>query len=423
MRANAAILCLGLLLAAGCATPGSPDCYRSEDCPSGQRCDLVTGACLPIVDAGGELDASLDDGGACTTTECAASCRARGYPDGGACLGTTCQCVGTPTDGGLEDAAETPDVALDTGGCDLVECTANCAAFGLAGECRTDGCVCTGGADADADDGTRDDAADEARTDEGGADDSGCPPGQSWCSGGCVDTTTSPLHCGACGRACRTDQVCAGGACACATGFTECSGLCRDVRSDPSNCGRCGNVCGGGRTCSGGSCVCSSGLTDCGGSCVDVLTDASNCGWCGNRCTCGGCSSGSCASSGGSASFTFPEWGDLSYIGSDPYMWQYGDYHQGTRSTSLACASSVSFTLYADDNILWGDWLSLRVSINGLAVGDFEFYEGYYVTSGSFSFAPIAGPTYTIRLEVTRTVLPGDGSVAISRGLSSWTLM
>ncbi|MBN1769731.1 MAG: hypothetical protein JXB32_00605 [Deltaproteobacteria bacterium] len=412
-------LALALLVPlAGCATVESVECRTDYDCPAGERCQAATGTCVPISDAWGEGDVFPDDAGACVPSTCNAECLAAGYT-GGTCLGTTCQCAGTP-DGGFEDAGgETPDTSL----CDPVECDANCAPFGMTGECRSEGCVCLGAADADADapfdDATAEDVpVDDARVDEG----TSCPPGQTLCPGGCVDTSSDALNCGACGRACRTDQACSGGACVCPTGLTECSGRCVDTRTDPANCGRCGGVCGAGRTCSGGTCVCAGGLTDCSGTCVDTMSDANNCGWCGNRCACGPCSGGTCVSSGGTATFYFPDWSDSAYIVGDPYMWNYGDYYQGTRSTSLACATSVTFTLYNDENWLDGDVLALRVSINGTVVGDFSYPAYVYSTTQSFSFPAILGPTYTIRLEVTRTVAYLCGSVVMSLGWSDWTL-
>lgn len=421
MRAGIALALLVPL--AGCATVESAECRADEDCPAGERCQVATGTCFRPADAWGEADADADGAGACVPSTCSAECLASGYA-GGTCAGTVCVCGGTP-DAGPEDAGpDRPDTAI----CDPVECDANCAPFGMTGECRAEGCVCLGGADADAD-APRDDAVagdatvEDGRTEDAPADEAvSCPPGQTLCPGGCVDTSRDALHCGACGRACRSDQTCSGGACLCPTGLTECSGACVDTQSSSTNCGRCGNVCGTGRACVDGACACTGGRTDCFGTCVDLWTDPANCGSCGNRCACGPCSGGTCASSGGSATFYFPDWGDSGYVAGNPYLWNYGDYYQGTRFTSLSCATSVSFTLWNDENWLDCDVLDLRVSINGTVVGNFSYPPYAYAVTQSFTFPAITGPTYTIRLEVTRTVAYLCGSVALSIGWSDWTL-
>ena len=40
-----------------------------------------------------------------------------------------------------------------------------------------------------------------------------CGPGTQWCGSSCVDTSTDPGHCGACGNACGPLQTCVGGTC------------------------------------------------------------------------------------------------------------------------------------------------------------------------------------------------------------------
>jgi hypothetical protein len=42
----------------------------------------------------------------------------------------------------------------------------------------------------------------------------------------------------------------------CAAPTTDCGGACVDVTSDPSHCGACGNACEPGATCAGGACTC-----------------------------------------------------------------------------------------------------------------------------------------------------------------------
>ncbi len=56
-----------------------------------------------------------------------------------------------------------------------------------------------------------------------------CDPGRSLCAGMCVDTSTEPTHCGACGRACEGGQRCELGACvtACESPRQRCGGRVR----------------------------------------------------------------------------------------------------------------------------------------------------------------------------------------------------
>jgi hypothetical protein len=125
-------------------------------------------------------------------------------------------------------------------------------------------------------------------------------PGESVCGGGCVDTMTSPLHCGMCDRACSSTDVCRGGTCVpsvtCMAGQTVCGGGCVDTMSDASHCGACNNACAAGQRCAAGSCaavrMCPAGQTDCAPMasammCVDTQVNAMNCGSCGNACATG----------------------------------------------------------------------------------------------------------------------------------------
>jgi hypothetical protein len=131
-----------------------------------------------------------------------------------------------------------------------------------------------------------------------------CEEGLTDCDGVCVDLATDLAHCGACGAVCESGLVavnCIAGVCSqvsCPAAIpTYCGELgendpnyvdsCVDTSSDPNNCGACGNVCASGE-CEAGVCLqaegCEAGLTDCGGVCVDLATDLDNCGACGEVC-------------------------------------------------------------------------------------------------------------------------------------------
>jgi hypothetical protein len=129
-----------------------------------------------------------------------------------------------------------------------------------------------------------------------------CAAGATRCEGLCTDLVSNPEHCGACGAACETGDVCHGGMCRadCPAGLTECDGSCVDTSTSPTSCGGCGFECPGGAVCLSGECVetCPSPRIACDGACVDPQADRFHCGGCGTECG-GGllCSAGECAAS------------------------------------------------------------------------------------------------------------------------------
>jgi hypothetical protein len=137
---------------------------------------------------------------------------------------------------------------------------------------------------------------------EDAAADVSCPPGRTPCGGSCVDQTTDPANCGACGHACAPTEVCNEGGCTstCSSGLTPCAGSCVDTSTDSANCGACGHACTPAENCTGGACVsiCPPGQTLCAGLCATLATDLSNCGSCGNVCPDGVNADRSCVSGG-----------------------------------------------------------------------------------------------------------------------------
>jgi hypothetical protein len=73
----------------------------------------------------------------------------------------------------------------------------------------------------------------------------GCPKGTTSCGGACVDTMSSSLHCGACGRACSLTNAipeCRAGSCAvasCNAGFADCD---MNPTNGCENVGACGGA-------------------------------------------------------------------------------------------------------------------------------------------------------------------------------------
>jgi hypothetical protein len=142
-----------------------------------------------------------------------------------------------------------------------------------------------------------------------------CQTDQLCCGGDqCIDVSSSPDHCGACGRACPKGTTCISGSCRCSAadsvscdldGGARCCGApgserCTDVKSSGANCGQCGAACGAGQYCSGGQCLCgqtacAAGQSCCGGSCVTASSDPKHCGACGVTCNTGeSCVGGKC---------------------------------------------------------------------------------------------------------------------------------
>ncbi|MDQ3178339.1 MAG: hypothetical protein M3Q72_12475, partial [Actinomycetota bacterium] len=145
--------------------------------------------------------------------------------------------------------------------------------------------------------------------------------GATECGAACVDTMTSPAHCGGCDMACPAPTG-ASGLCMAGTCRAVCDDLTGDcnadrtsptgngcetpLATDPANCGACGRVCtlaAAVAGCDAGACViatCDAGFSDCDASdatgCeAELATDVANCGACGNACAAGSvCLEGAC---------------------------------------------------------------------------------------------------------------------------------
>ncbi|MBL8601077.1 MAG: hypothetical protein JNK72_04050 [Myxococcales bacterium] len=115
---------------------------------------------------------------------------------------------------------------------------------------------------------------------------------------GCeTNTNTTPSACGMCGRVCALANATAGctnGACSvasCNAGFGNCdnnaaNGCETNLNTTTAHCGACGRACGSGQVCSNGTCsnICQTPLTFCSGSCVNTASDPAHCGACGTTC-------------------------------------------------------------------------------------------------------------------------------------------
>jgi len=240
------------------------------------------------------------------------------------------------------------------------------------------------------------------------------------------DASTAPdlgPLCAGCddGNACTTDS-CDTGTCTHTALSCDDGSACTTDSCDPATgCNHTTLSCDDGSACTTDSCSAATGCAhaalscDDGSACTtDSCSAASGCNHTTLSCDDGNaCTTASC----GPTTVTFPLSSDAAYSASGSgYYWTSGDYVQGARTTGLPYATSVSISLGTPFNGLSGDSCDFRMLINGIQVGTFSVYSGTPATTASFSFPAISGPTYTLRYEVTRTVISGDGAIQLDMG-------
>lgn len=129
------------------------------------------------------------------------------------------------------------------------------------------------------------------------------------------------------------------------------------------------------------------------------------------------------ADDAGATTFLFPTANDTASIVTNPYMWNQGDRYEGSRTTTLAQATrltgnfDVVFNRLSPCGVIYFD-----VSLNGTKIGSAYATPMTGTVVLSFQFAPIAGPVFTLRYEVSSTVPNACGSAWFSTQSSSVTL-
>lgn len=145
-----------------------------------------------------------------------------------------------------------------------------------------------------ADGGTAKDSGSAPENDSGSS--ASCAAGQTDCSGACKDLAVDSEHCGQCGAACPSGQVCSAGTCAtsCGAQLVACGAQCIDPKTSNAFCGatgdckgnNAGTACPADKKCSQGACVpvCFLNEVLCSGTCRDTESDPLHCGNCGTTC-------------------------------------------------------------------------------------------------------------------------------------------
>jgi hypothetical protein len=200
-----------------CSAPAKGERATCSCSATKEVCDGLDNDCNGVVDD--EMPADL-------------SCAAKG---GGLCVNAKCGCQ-------HRCGSECIDIATDPahcGGCN-VACPPGAAC--VAGACGCSPRTADAGLDAEAGvDAGKDASADAATS----------PALMMLCDYACVDVSSDPLRCGACGHACDANEACVDSKCICKG--QQCGGKCVVTGSDPNNCGSCGTVCP--YACTGGQCA------------------------------------------------------------------------------------------------------------------------------------------------------------------------
>jgi hypothetical protein len=193
-------------------------------------------------------------------------------------------------------------------------------------------------------------------------------------------------------------RACSAGEVSCSTPGTEPG--CVDTSSSPENCGACGRTCGTGRSCVASGCTCSTGLLECAGQCIDPNTSTTNCGACGRACArfclVGGCDTGeSCASPralpAGYGTYHF----DPSLRSTDlSQICQVGETHDVVFTWQATAVGPVTFDARSSEG---GPPPEMGITTDS-SCSDFEHCRDLASPNAHIAFVAQAGTTYYIAI-------------------------
>jgi hypothetical protein len=87
-----------------------------------------------------------------------------------------------------------------------------------------------------------------------------------------------------------------------------------------------------------------------------------------------------------------------------------GDFAEFTWTTAYPMINRLEVTVGINPNFLSCDTQDFDVFINSIGVGDLSIVAGETSMDFAFDFPAVAGPTYTVRYETSRSVTEGCGA-------------
>ena len=207
--------------------------------------------------------------------------------------------------------------------------------------------------------------------------------------------------------------------CECIDGFSGDGFTCSDVDECATDTADCAGNASCTNTLGGFTCECDPGYSGDGRTCSDVDECAAGTDTCSEFATCANADGAfTCACV---ATVSFPSGSFSRSISSYPWMWQAGDYYEESFTIGLASASSLDVSWVISNNSLSCDSHDIDVYVNGARVAMMVVPPGRTTHTQTLWFAPISGPTFTVRYSANNTVASGCGSMSLNESASQIT--